>query len=89
MNRREFLLLRKDDDGVAELSGEQLYMRYVDSTMDGTARQFFQNVEQSLSAVKSLRLTDAAWLASEELAPLQTILEAFRARGGTFLEPGE
>jgi hypothetical protein len=82
MNRREFLLLRTAGDGVAELSGEKLYMRYVDSTMDGTTAQLFHDVEQSLSSVASLRLTDTSWLKCDELLPLQPILEAFRNRGG-------
>jgi hypothetical protein len=82
MNRREFLLFKKERNGVAELSGEQLYMRYVDSAMDGSQAQLFEDIERSLSSLNSLRLTDPSWLTCDELAPLQTILDAFRARGG-------
>lgn len=82
MNRREFLLFKKKRDDVAELSGEQLYMRYVDSTMDGSTAQLFEDIERSLSSLTSLRLTDPSWLSCDELTPVQTILEAFRARGG-------
>jgi hypothetical protein len=82
MNRREFLLFKKDRYGAAELSGEQLYMRYVDSTMDGSTAQLFQDIERSLSSVTSLRVTDRSWLNCDELTPLQGILDAFRARGG-------
>ena len=57
-------------------------MRYVDSTLDGTTAQFFQNLEQQLSSVTSLHISDPAWLTSDELKPVQSILAAFRARGG-------
>jgi hypothetical protein len=82
VNRREFLFFTKDRNATAELSCEQLYMRYVDSTLDGTTAQFFQNLEQQLSSVTSLHISDPAWLTSDELKPVQSILAAFRARGG-------
>lgn len=82
MNRREFLFLTKDRRDSAELSCEQLYMRYLDSTLDGTTPQLFETIENNLSAVTSLHLTDAAWLSCDELKPLESILTAFRARGG-------
>jgi hypothetical protein len=82
MNRREFLLLSNNSTSTASLSCEQLYMRYVDSIRDGTTSQFFSSVEQSLSSVNALLLTDPAWLECEELRPMQSILTAFRDRGG-------
>ena len=82
MNRRDFLFFRKDRQHVAELSCEQLYMRYLDSTLDGTTPQFLRDIEQHLSAVTSLLLIDSAWLSSDELKPVNSILDAFRARGG-------
>ena len=83
MNRREFLFFRKaGHDQTAELSCEQLYMRYLDSTVDGTTAQLFETIGQSLSAVTVLRLTDAAWLTCEELRPLESLLAEFRSRGG-------
>jgi hypothetical protein len=80
MNRREFLFAGREN--TLELSCEQLYMRYVDSTLDGTAFQLFESVEQRLATVRTLHLTDAAWLKCEELAPMNAILAAFRERGG-------
>jgi hypothetical protein len=82
MNRRDFLFFGKDRGQTVELSGELLYMRYLDSTLDGTTSELFQSIEQSLVTVTSLRLTDASWLRCDELKPVQSILEAFRARGG-------
>jgi hypothetical protein len=82
LNRREFLFFAKDRTDKAELSCEQLYMRYLDSTLDGTTPEFFNNIEQRLSAVRSLLLIDSAWLSSDELKPVTSILDAFRARGG-------
>ena len=81
MNRRDFLFFTNGNHA-AELSGEQLYMRYLDSTLDGTTAKLFQNIEQQLSTVTSLHLIDTAWLNCDELKPVQSILTAFRARGG-------
>jgi hypothetical protein len=82
MNRRDFLFFKKERNNGAELSCEQLYMRALDSTLDGTTSQFFKNIKQSLEAVAFLHLTDSAWLNCEELKPMQSILASFRARGG-------
>jgi len=82
MNRREFLLFTNHAQSAAKLSCEQLYMRYLDSTLDGTTEQLFKNIEANLSTVTSLHLTDSAWLSCDELKPIQSILAAFRERGG-------
>jgi hypothetical protein len=88
MNRREFLLFAKgpeDAKGLEdpmELSCEQLYMRYVDSVIDGTTSLFFRDLEERLAAVTSLRLIEPSWLVCEELEPVQYMLAAFRERGG-------
>jgi hypothetical protein len=84
MNRRDFLFFTNNRESTAELSCEQLYMRYLDSTLDGTTPQFFKNIEQSLSNVSFLHLHDAAWLNCEELEPVKSILARFRDRGGRF-----
>jgi hypothetical protein len=82
MNRRDFLFFAKDHRKTAELSCEQLYMRYVDSTLDGTTSQLFKSIEQNLSSVTCLHLTDSAWLSCEELRPVESILARFKERGG-------
>ena len=83
MNRRDFLLIRKSRlNAAAEVSCEQLYMRYIDSTLDGTTAQLFENIQESLSAVNVLRLKDSSWLECEELSPMKSIIAAFRVRGG-------
>ena len=82
MNRRDFLFFTKHRKNTAELSCEQLYMRYLDSTLDGTTSQLFNNVEQDLSAVTFLHVRDAGWLTCEELKPVESILDAFQQRGG-------
>ena len=82
MNRREFLFLARDRNNTAELSCEQLYMRYVDSTVEGTTSHFFGKLQESLATVTSLRLIEPSWLSCDELEPVQSMLEAFRARGG-------
>src|SRR2546427_393831 len=82
MNRREFLFFTNPRKNTAELSCQQLYMRYLDSTLDGTTPQFLQEIEQRLSGITSVRLTDSVWLSSDELKPVASLLDAFRARGG-------
>jgi hypothetical protein len=82
MNRREFLFLKKSGPDTVVLSCEQLYMRYVDSTFDGTTVQLFDGIEHSLSGVQLLQLTDSEWLSCGELQPMEAILSRFRNRGG-------
>jgi hypothetical protein len=82
MNRRDFLFLRKVHEDAAELSCEQLFMRCVDSTLDGTTAELFESIEESIVGVKTIHLTDPEWLSCEELRPLETILGEFRRRGG-------
>ena len=82
MNRRDFLFLHRAQEDTAELSCEQLFMRCVDSTLDGTTVELFGSIEQSLTNVRTLHLTDPEWLSCRELEPLVAILSAFRKRGG-------
>ena len=82
MNRRDFLFLRRTHEDTAELSCEQLFMRCVDSTLDGTTVELFGSIEQSLTGVRTVHLTDPEWLSCRELEPLVAILSTFRRRGG-------
>jgi hypothetical protein len=83
MNRREFLFFRKEnDDHRAELSCEQLYMRFIDSTMDDSTTDLFKRVEFGLNDVRVLEIHDTSWLSCEELKPLKSILSDFQRRGG-------
>ena len=82
--RRDFLLLRTErDGGVAHLSCEQLYMRWVDARADGTTAALFARLAAELAAVAQLRVTHTSWLADDELRrELDAVLEPLRARGG-------
>jgi hypothetical protein len=81
LRRRDFLALRVG--GPAVLSCERLYMRYLDSQMDGTTAQLFDNLASDLRRVKAVRLTETTWLARADLtAQLDTVLETFKAAGG-------
>ena len=82
MNRRDFLFLRRAHEDTAELSCEQLFMRCVDSTLDGTTAELFGSIEQGLTGVRIVHLTEPEWLCCKELEPLVAILSAFRRRGG-------
>jgi hypothetical protein len=65
------------------LSCEHLYMRYLDSQMDGTTAQLFDNLATDLRRVHAVRLTGTTWLARADLkAQLETVLETFTAAGG-------
>lgn len=81
MNRRDFLTLRRDRS--AELSCEQLYMRYVDAQAEGTTAQLFDQLSRDLRDVSTVRLTDTAWVTGEDVKrALDAVLESFIASGG-------
>ena len=82
VERRDFMLLRAGQPAV--LSCEPLFMRFLDSQMDGTTAQLFDNLAADLRKVKAVRLADTTWLARADLkAELDAVLDAFRASGGT------
>ena len=65
------------------LSCERLYMRYVDSQIDGTTPQLFDHLAGDLRGVNALHLTETSWLARADLkAQLDAVLDAFRAAAG-------
>ena len=87
VERRDFLFLRAGQPAV--LSCEPLFMRFLDSQMDGSTNQLFENLAADLRKVTAVRLTETTWLAREELKiRLDTVLAAFRSTGGVVtLEP--
>jgi hypothetical protein len=81
VERRDFLFLRAGRPAV--LSCEPLFMRFLDSQIDGTTRQLFDNLAGDLRKVKAIRLTDTTWLARADLKQqLDEVLDAFRSAGG-------
>ena len=84
LDRRDFLLMRTGRDGdTVVLSGEQLYMRYVDARADGTAASLFAHLLQDLQSVKRVRLIKTSWLADAELQrQLDIVFESYRQGGG-------
>jgi len=85
MKRRDLLALRAGQPAV--LSCERLYMRYLDSQMDGTAPQLFDHLAGDLRGVRVLQLTETSWLTRADLkAQLEPVLDAFTAGGGR-IEP--
>jgi len=81
IERRDFLALRVG--GAAVLSCERLYMRYLDSQMDGTTAQLFDHLAGDLRRVSAVRLTETTWLTRADLkAQLDAVLETFKAGGG-------
>jgi len=82
VERRDFLFLRAGQPAV--LSCEPLFMRFLDSQMDGSTSLLFENLVSDLRQVTAVRLTDTTWLARAELkTELDRVLDAFRAAGGT------
>src|SRR2546423_12025166 len=82
MNRRDFLLLRAEGRSTV-LSCERLYMRFLDSQLDGTTSALFENLARDLRRVNAVRLVDPSWLSRDELrAELELVLDAFQRRGG-------
>ena len=81
IDRRDFLLLRAGEPAV--LSCEQLFMRYLDSQIDGTTAQLFEHLSADLRGLTAVRLTETAWLARADLkAQLDEVLASFTAHGG-------
>jgi hypothetical protein len=82
MNRRDFLFLRAGQPAV--LSCEPLFMRFLDSQMDGSTPQLFEKLAGDLDKVSAVRLTDTKWLSRADLKQqLDLVLDRFRAAGGT------
>ncbi len=83
MNRRDFFLLGGRERSVLELSCERLYMRYLDSQMEGTSEEFIQRTQEELHRTRKVRLRDAFWLDRGALGTeLEPLLKEFRSRGG-------
>jgi hypothetical protein len=81
VERRDFLLLRAGQPAV--LSCEPLFMRFLDSQMDGSTAQLFENLAADLLKVHTVQLTDRSWLARADLKEqLDRVLASFLSRGG-------
>ena len=82
VERRDFLFLRAGQP--ATLSCEPLFMRFLDSQMNGTTAELFEHLAADLRKVTAVRLTDTTWLSRADLkAQLDAVLDAFRAAGGS------
>lgn len=65
------------------LSCEPLFMRFLDSQMDGTTAKLFDNLAADLRKVDAVRLTDTTWLVRADLKQqLDSVLSVFASRGG-------
>jgi hypothetical protein len=78
----DFLFLNRNRHETAELCCKKLFMHHLDLSLDGAASQLFKDIEQVLSSVSVLHITNAGWLSCDELKPMQTILDHFKQRGG-------
>jgi hypothetical protein len=81
VERRDFLFLRAGQPAV--LSCEPLFMRYLDSQMDGTTAQLFENLAADLRKVTAVRLADTTWLSRADFRQqVESVLSSFRTNGG-------
>ena len=81
VERRDFLFLRAGQPAV--LSCEPLFMRFLDSQLDGTTSQLFGNLAVDLCKVTAVRLSETAWLSRTDFTShLDAVLETFRGSGG-------
>ena len=81
IDRRDFLLLRAGQP--ATLSCEPLFMRFLDSQLDGTTPQLFEHLAEDLRKVNAVQLADTTWLTRADLKErLDAVLAAFIERGG-------
>ena len=83
MITRRNLLLARTGPRVLDVSGERLYMQYVDSRVHGTTATFFEALADELREVDELRVSGSVWLGGTEMSTqLDPVFAAFRARGG-------
>ena len=83
MNRRDFFRLRNPARGIFELSCEKLYMRFLDSQLDGTQEQLLGRTRETVLRSRIIHLKDASWLNRGELKKkLDPLFEEFQAGGG-------
>jgi hypothetical protein len=83
VNRRDFLLMRGREADAVILSGEQLYMRYVDARADGTIPELFDRLSHDLDGVRKVRLIKTSWLSDDDLRRrLDAVFDDYRQRGG-------
>lgn len=83
ITRRDLLLARSLRPRVLHLSGERLYMRFIDSRVHGTTADLIEALGAQLQQIDELRVAESAWLADADVsAQLDPVLVAFRARGG-------
>jgi hypothetical protein len=88
VRRRDFLFLRAGEPAV--LSCEQLFMRFLDSQMNGSTAELFASLAHDLRSAKSLRLTETSWLSRDDLKQeLNRVLAGFTAGGGQILTGSE
>ena len=83
MNRRDFFRLNNPVEETVELCCEKLYMRYLDSQLDGTQEQLLGRTRETLLRSRKIRLRDASWLNRGDLKQeLEPLLDEFQAGGG-------
>ncbi len=87
MNRRDFLLLKVSPTTKAVvLSCEELYMRFIDSKLDGSTDRLLGNLADDLTRTNDVRLIETSWLSDDSLKQaLDPLLDSFRQRGGHVL----
>jgi len=84
VTRRDFLFLKAGAAShPATLSCETLYMRFLDSQLDGSTERLFAQLADDLRHVDAVTLTDRSWLTDAALSEqLETVFDDFRKRGG-------
>ena len=84
VTRRDFLFLKAGAAAQpATLSCETLYMRFLDSQLDGSTARLFSQLADDLQQVDAVRLLDRSWLTDAALSEqLAIVLGDFRKRGG-------
>ena len=83
MNRRDFFRLNNPVEETVELCCEKLYMRYLDSQLDGTQEQLLGRTRETLLRSRKIRLRDASWVNRGDLKQeLEPLLDEFQAGGG-------
>ena len=84
ITRRDFFLAGNGRTRTLNVSCQQLYMTFIDATVDGSTVALINRLQTALSNVSHLRLRETTWLARQDFKTMLTpLIDTFRAQGGT------
>jgi len=84
ITRRDFFLVGSGRTRTLNVSCQQLYMTFIDATVDGSTVALIDRLQTDLAHASHLRLLETSWLARQDFKTMLTpLIDTFRAQGGT------